>query len=153
MNWKLFGIETCSLQFPPKETSFETYPYPKAKREHNGAVGPKYAYLINDVIWPHLLKLMLKICYWHLQAKEHQRNGSILIDVREPVELRAHGVVPGAINIPVGYINEGGRTFQPQNFQPIPSAWSKVHSDAFWPFLVHWGLDKPLLKIQRGHIK
>ena len=28
-----------------------------------------------------------------------------------------------------------------------------VHSDAFWPFLVHWGLDKPLLKIQRGHIK
>jgi hypothetical protein len=34
------------------------------------------------------------------------------------VELRAHGVVPGAINIPVGYINEGGRTFQPQNFQP-----------------------------------
>ena len=28
-----------------------------------------------------------------------------------------------------------------------------VHSDAFWPFLVHWGLDKPLLKIQGGHIK
>ena len=34
------------------------------------------------------------------------------------MELRAHGVVPGAINIPVGYVNEGGRTFQPQNFQP-----------------------------------
>ena len=50
---------------------------------------------------------------------KHQKNGSISIDVREPVELRAHGVVPGAINIPVGYINEGGRTFQPQNFQSI----------------------------------
>ena len=41
------------------------------------------------------------------------------------MELRAHGVVPGAINIPVGYINEGCRTFQPQIFQPyimpIPS--------------------------------
>ena len=30
---------------------------------------------------------------------------------------------------------------------------SAVHSDAFWQFLVHWGLDKPLLKIQGGHIK
>ena len=29
----------------------------------------------------------------------------------------------------------------------------KLHSDAFWQFLVHWGLDKPLLKIQGGHIK
>ena len=28
-----------------------------------------------------------------------------------------------------------------------------LHSDAFWLFLVHWGLDKPLLKIQGGHIK
>ena len=28
-----------------------------------------------------------------------------------------------------------------------------VHSDAFWSFLFHWGLDKPLLKIQGGHIK
>ena len=27
-----------------------------------------------------------------------------------------------------------------------------VHSDAFCLFLVHWGLDKPLLKIQGGHI-
>ena len=27
-----------------------------------------------------------------------------------------------------------------------------LHSDAFWPFLVHWGLDKHLLKIQGGHI-
>ena len=26
-----------------------------------------------------------------------------------------------------------------------------VHSDAFCLFLVHWGLDKPLLKIQGGH--
>ena len=27
-----------------------------------------------------------------------------------------------------------------------------LHSDAFCLFLVHWGLDKPLLKIQGGHI-
>ena len=28
-----------------------------------------------------------------------------------------------------------------------------LHSDAFWPFLVHWGLDKPLLKIHGVLIK
>ena len=28
-----------------------------------------------------------------------------------------------------------------------------LHGDAFCLFLVHWGLDKPLLKIQGGHIK
>ena len=28
-----------------------------------------------------------------------------------------------------------------------------LHSDAFWPFLFHWGLDKPLLKIQEGSIR
>merc|ERR1712086_513989 len=66
------------------------------------------------------------------QAKEHQRNGSILIDVREPVELRAHGVVPGAINIPVGYINEGCRSFQPRTFQPHYSTpdFSSMNSSA-----------------------
>ena len=33
-------------------------------------------------------------------------------------------------------------------------AWqtAPLHSNAFWLFLVHWGLDKPLLKIQGGHI-
>ena len=51
--------------------------------------------------------------------------------------------------------------------QEFPSNWSPievvpaycegeynytVHSDAFCLFLVHWGLDKPLLKIQGGHI-
>ena len=33
-----------------------------------------------------------------------------------------------------------------------PGHASAVHSDAFCLFLVHWGLDKPLLKIQGGHI-
>ena len=29
-----------------------------------------------------------------------------------------------------------------------------LHSDAFWPFLFHWGLEKPLLKIHGGgHMK
>ena len=38
-----------------------------------------------------------------LQAvRSHQKSGSsLLVDVREPEELQNHGLVPGAINIPV----------------------------------------------------
>ena len=39
--------------------------------------------------------------------------------------------------------------FQSGNVWPLSQP---VHSDAFCLFLVHWGLDKPLLKIQGGHI-
>ena len=31
---------------------------------------------------------------------------AVLIDVREPSELKSRGTVPTAVNIPVGYINE-----------------------------------------------
>ena len=41
-----------------------------------------------------------------MQAKEHQKNGSVLIDVRDHHELKAYGVVPGAIHIPVGYMDK-----------------------------------------------
>lgn len=41
------------------------------------------------------------------QARAHQKNASAhLIDVREPSELKNHGVVEGAINVPVGYVAE-----------------------------------------------
>ena len=42
----------------------------------------------------------------HHQVKEYQRKGSVLVDVREPIELKAHGIVSGAINIPVGNVDE-----------------------------------------------
>ena len=40
-----------------------------------------------------------------------------------------------------------------ENFKKFQIRLTLLHSDAFWLFLVHWGLDKPLLKIQGGHIK
>ena len=40
-----------------------------------------------------------------------------------------------------------------ENFKKFQIRLPLLHSDAFWLFLVHWGLDKPLLKIQGGHIK
>ena len=44
--------------------------------------------------------------YTYFQTKEHQSTGSALVDVREPGELKAHGIVPGAIDIPIGYVDE-----------------------------------------------
>lgn len=35
-------------------------------------------------------------------VKSHQKEGSLLVDVREPQELENHGLVPNAVNIPVG---------------------------------------------------
>lgn len=53
------------------------------------------------------------------QVKKHQENGSaLLIDVREPRELKDHGMVNGAINIPVGYVQEAFSMDQDQ-FQAI----------------------------------
>jgi len=44
--------------------------------------------------------------YTYFQTKEHQRTGSALVDVRESFELKEYGEVPGAIHIPVGYVDE-----------------------------------------------
>ena len=51
-----------------------------------------------------------------------------------------------------------GRPYWPKNecgavphHAPVGDA--AVHSDAFWQILVHWGLDKPLLKIHGVLIK
>ena len=40
------------------------------------------------------------------KVREHRKSGSILIDVREPMELRQYGMVPEAINIPIGLIDD-----------------------------------------------
>ena len=39
----------------------------------------------------------------------------------------------------------------PLNITQFEWIFNLVHSDAFCLILVHWGLDKPLLKIQGGH--
>ena len=57
----------------------------------------------------------------HRQVKEYQRKGSVLVDVREPIELKAHGIVSGAINIPVGYVDEVF-TMDNEQFQAITGA-------------------------------
>lgn len=64
-------------------------------------------------------KAIISQCLTLEQVKKHQESGSaLLVDVREPIELKDYGVVNGAVNIPVGYVPEAFAMDQ-EDFQAI----------------------------------
>ena len=50
------------------------------------------------------LRRLFNVTFEEFEA--HRRRGTLIVDVREPKELEEIGQVPGAINIPLGFVEQ-----------------------------------------------
>ncbi|XP_052003303.1 thiosulfate sulfurtransferase/rhodanese-like domain-containing protein 3 [Xyrauchen texanus] len=57
----------------------------------------------------------IDVCYEQLKKLLVSRSG-VVIDVREPWELREYGNIPGSINVPLGQVN-GALQLKPEEFK------------------------------------
>lgn len=53
-----------------------------------------------------LRRLLYSTTMTYEEFEAHRRRGSFIVDVREPKELEQLGEVPGAVNIPLGYVEK-----------------------------------------------